>query len=171
MKQLVTQLTHLLEEELLLYSTLEDIIRREQQLIEGLNSVEMMKLVSQKKTIGTKIEEVEQRRGKLVEQLAQAIGCTKDRFNIPLLLEHLNGEQRGRLHEIRTQLKQSILNVREESQKLEIRATGLIGLYNDTLDFIMKELTGKQETTQYPNAYQSKAGRTSAQSVIVSRQA
>ena len=169
MKKLIEKLCACFQEQLLYYTTLEELIRREQGLIEGLDAAAVFEASAQKEALVLKIRTSEASRDQLVADLAEGIGCAKERVCVSLLLDHADEDHQKVLGQLRDQLKAVIGRVQEETARLERKVSGSMAMIQDTMTYIHRSLSGRER--QGYSAGKTRAAASASQSVAVSTRA
>lgn len=169
MQNLIKELYDCLRNELLQYVALEELLKREQLLVQSLSAQHLLDTVRQKEEFTQKISMLENQRKRIVAQLARQMDLPPEEVRVSVLLDKLNPTGRKLLAELREQLRLVIGRVQTETHKLEEKIRLSESLIDDTMSYIRQVLIGdsapnymQQPTTMYNGA--------STPSVVISRQ-
>ena len=171
MLKFYAEFIELLHQELLLYGSLTELIRREQLLIQSFDSNSLMQTISQKDLLNLQIQTLETRRIEITANLASQVGCLPGQLNISRLLPHLEAEEQRSLTQLRDNLMESIATAQNEARALESQYKATIGIFENTMRYIVAELSDSQPNKGYNRKGQTRSAQKTTHSVIVSTQA
>ena len=171
MQQIIKKLYDCLQDELLYYVSLEDLIQREQQLVRSIDADGVFRAAEQKEALVLKLRENEAKRAAIIDELAPRLGCPPEKVRVALLLDHLNPTARQLLSDLRDKLRAVIQRVQTETQRLQERL--LISHYtiDDTMTFIRQQLAGPATDTVYAASAGARPHPGATPSMLVSRRA